>query len=130
MKGSPFYTNTDCANTLGIDRATVRTYLNTDKIYMPKWIFSTIILSSKEYTKWEIPDKVLEIITGELLGDGHIRYDPEPNSRTEGRLEFTFSIKNLSYLKYLKYVALASICTDSEPSPWPNFKKTNKKSTQ
>lgn len=117
VKDSPFYTKTDCAKTLNISRDTVRIYLNSDKVYKDKWVFSTTILSSKEFSKWEIPDKILEIITGELLGDGHIRYDPEPISRTEGRLEFTFSVKNLGYLKYLKYVALASICTDSEPSP-------------
>jgi hypothetical protein len=60
----------------------------------------------------------MEIITGELLGDGHIRYNPKKYPVYHGRLEFTFSVKN--YVKFLKYEALACICTKSEPTPWPN----------
>jgi hypothetical protein len=54
---------------------------------------------------------------GELLGDGHISVRSKKNLEVSGRLEFTFSIKNLSYLKYLKFKALANICTDSPPTP-------------
>jgi hypothetical protein len=78
---------------------------------------SNTTLSEKDFLKWEISQKILNIITGELLGDGHIKYDPECTPHIHGRLEFTFSAKNLSYLKYLKYVALAPICTNSEPTP-------------
>jgi len=130
VKGSPFYTKTDCAKFLGINRGTVIIYLNSDKVYKYKWIFSTTILSSDEFSKWEIPQKIFEIITGELLGDGHIKYNPEHTPHADGRLQFTFSAKNLPYLNYLKFEALASICTKHEPTPWPNLKKTNIKPTQ
>lgn len=44
---------------------------------------------------------------------------------------FTFSSKILHYVaKYLKYVALAFICTSSEPTAWPNLKRTGKEATQ
>jgi hypothetical protein len=86
VKGSPFYTKTDCANTLGINRGTVRSYLNSNKIYKHKWVFSNTTLSEKDFLKWEISQKILNIITGELLGDGHIKYDPECTPHIHGRL--------------------------------------------
>ena len=51
---------------------------------------------------------------------------------TRGRLQFTFSSNILHYVKYLKHVALAPICTQSEPTPWPNPNPdtTSKKATQ
>ena len=67
--------------------------------------------------------------TGEMLGDGYIKYDPL-TSGTRGRLQFTFSSDILHYVKDLKYVALAPICTESEPTPWPNPETTGKKATQ
>jgi len=88
------------------------------------------LLSQEDLSKYEISAKVVEVITGELLGDGHIRYKSKDSSRINGRLEFTFSEKNLPYAKYLKYVSLASICTDSELIPWPNPELRNKKPTQ
>lgn len=130
VKGSPFYTKTDWANTLNISRGTVRSYLDSNKIYKHKWVFSSTTLLEKEFLKWEVSQKILDIITGELLGDGHINYDPEHAPHIHGRLQFTFSAKNLPYLNYLKFVALAPICRNSEPTPWPNFEKTNIKPTQ
>lgn len=54
-----------------------------------------------------------DVIIGELLVDGHINYSPVKTSQINGRLEFTFSSKILHYAKYLKYDALAFICTKS-----------------
>jgi len=113
VKGSPFYTKTDCANTLGINLATLRSYLNSNKIYKHKWVFSNTTLSEKDFLKWEITKKIKKKITGELLGDGHIKYESECTPHLHGRLVFTFSATNFSYLKYLKFVALAPICTNS-----------------
>jgi hypothetical protein len=77
-----------------------------------------------------ITAKVLEIITGGLLGDGHIRYKLKKAPYINGRLEFTFSSKILNYVKYLKYEALGFICTKSKPTAWPNPLLRNKEPTQ
>lgn len=36
----------------------------------------------------------------------------------------------MHYVRYLKYDALAFICTESEPTAWPNPKITGKEATQ
>jgi hypothetical protein len=59
----------------------------------------------------------MKIVTGELLGDGHIKYKPKEGSKINGRLEFTFSAKALYYAKYLKFKSLAFICNKSELTP-------------
>jgi LAGLIDADG DNA endonuclease family. len=59
----------------------------------------------------------MEILIGELLGDGYIRYNPKNTPQINGRLEFTFSAKNLQYVKFLKYEVLAFICNKSKPTP-------------
>jgi hypothetical protein len=53
---------------------------------------------------------------GGLLGDGYLNYDPIKAPQINARLEFTFSSKILHYVRYLKYDALAFICTESEPT--------------
>lgn len=72
----------------------------------------------------------MEVITGELLGDGYIRSNPKKYPKINGRLEFTFSAKNLSYLGYLKYDVLRFICTKSKPTAWPNPILKNKEPSQ
>jgi hypothetical protein len=57
------------------------------------------------------------VVTGELLGDGYISYDPIRKPLTNARLEFTFAAKILHYVNYLKFNVLAPICTSSEPTP-------------
>jgi len=105
-----------------VNRATVKNYLDSQKVYNDKWIISSNKLNKRELVYiWNISSQLLERITGELLGDGHITLRTKKNLEVSGRLEFTFSVKNLSYLKYLKFKALASICTDSSPTPWPNL---------
>ena len=95
VKGAPFKTKTECANVLHINRSTVTAYLNSGKLLKNKWIFSYTALSKQELSKWVVPSKVWEIITGELLEDGHIRYDPVNTPLINGRIEFTFSAKIL-----------------------------------
>ena len=72
----------------------------------------------------------MEIITGELLGDGYIIYNPKKYPKIYGRLGFTFSAKILCYVEYLKYEALRFICTKSKPTPWPNPLLKNKEPRQ
>ena len=122
VKGAPFKTKTECAALLHINRRSVAVYLDSDKLFKNELIFSSTALSKEQLSKWMISPKVLEIITGELLGDGYIKYNPQNTPQINGRLEFTFSAKNLQYLNYLKYEALAFICNDSKPTPWPNPK--------
>lgn len=67
-------------------------------------------------------EKVMNAITGDMLGDGSINrgnYKKWPG--TNGRLEFTFSVSNLPYLRHLKFNVYSSICTSKEPTAWPNI---------
>lgn len=130
VKGAPFKTKTECANALNINRSTVITYLDSEKLLKNKLLFSSYDLSKEYLSKFIVPSTVWEIITGELLGDGHIKYDPVNNPLINGRVEFTFSAKILHYVKYLKFDVLALISTDSEPTPWPNSELTGKEPTQ
>jgi len=82
------------------------------------------------------PDNLEAALIGDILGDGHIRFHGKSNIennkkiyRSNARMEFTFSIHNLPYLRHLKYVLYKPICTLSEPTPWPN-PKTGKVPTQ
>jgi len=75
--------------------------------------------------------KTEEAIIGDMLGDGHINMgNIKKGSNINGRLQFTFSKKNLPYLQYLKYIIYVDICTKTEPTPYPNPIKTNKSVTQ
>lgn len=133
VTGAPFNTKTECAKVLGINRSSVAAYLDADKLFKNRWILSSTVLSKQEISKWVIPSEVWEIITPqarELLGDGHIRYDPIKAPQVNGRLEFTFSAKILHYVKYLKNDVLATICIESEPTPWPNPNLTGVEPTQ
>jgi len=71
----------------------------------------------------------MDALVGDLLGDGHIRLKTYKDGNFIGRLEFTFSVKNLPYLRYLKFIIYQEICTLTEPTPWPN-PKTDKIVTQ
>lgn len=128
--GAPFKTKTECANVLHINRSTVAAYLDASKLLDYKWIISSTSLSQEELSKWVTPARIWEIVTGELLGDGFLNYDPIKAPQINARLEFTFSSKILHYVKYLKYNALAFICTESEATAWPNPKTTGKEATQ
>ena len=46
------------------------------------------------------------------------------------RLEFTFSAQNLPYSRHLKFNVYKSLCTISEPTPYPNPELTGKEITQ
>ena len=74
-------------NALYITRHSVANYLDSGKLFNNKWILSSLELSLNELSKWAIPSKVWEVVTGELLG--HIRYDPINAPSKNGRLEFT-----------------------------------------
>lgn len=129
VNDTPFKTKSECAKSLKISRTTVTVYLDVNKLFKNKWIFSSFPLSNEALYTYVIPSKVWEVITGELLGDGHINYDPKvPN--INGRLEFTFSSKILHYVNSLKFDVLSFICKNSKPTPWPNKNLTSKESTQ
>ena len=121
---------TECANVLKTTRNSVTLYLDSNKIFNNKWIFSSIELSKEQLSKFLIPSTIWEVITGELLGDGYLAYDPVNKPQINGRLEFTFSAKILHYVNYLKFNALAPICTLSKPTPWFNTKKDSKEPRQ
>lgn len=89
-------------------------------------------ISKKEINSEEWPVDLLDAITGDLLGDGHIskgNYIKWPG--TNGRLEFTFSVSNLAYLRHLKFNVYSLISTLSEPTAYPNILRyPNKTVTQ
>ena len=130
VKGAPFKTKTESANVLKTTRNSVTLYLDSNKIFNNKLIFSSIELSKEQLSKFLIPSIVWEVITGELLGDGYISYDPINKPLINGRLEFTFAAKILHYVNYLKFNVLAPICTPSNPTPWSNPKMEGKEPTQ
>lgn len=123
VKSAPFKTKTECANVLKTTRSTVTSYLDSEKLLNNKLIFSSIELSKEKFVKFLIPNRVWEVVTGELLGDGHISCDPINKPLINGRLEFTFAATILHYVNYLKFNVLAPICTTSNPTPWPNTVK-------
>ena len=130
VEGAPFKTKTECAEILKTTRKSVTLYLDSDKIFNNKWIFSSIELSKEQLSKFLIPLTVWEVVTGELLGDGHISYDPIRKPLINARLEFTFAAKILHYVNYLKFNSLAPLCTSSKPTPWSNSKLEDKEPTQ
>ena len=130
VKGAPFKTKIHCASVLKTTRNSVRLYLDSNKVLNNKWIISSFELSNEQLSKFLIPSTVWEVITGELLGDGYISYDPVNKPLINGRIEFTFAAKILYYVNYLKFNVLAPICTSHEPTPWSNPKMESKGPTQ
>lgn len=45
IEKAPFKSKVDCANILGISRSTVVAYLDTNKCYIDRWIFSSNLLT-------------------------------------------------------------------------------------
>lgn len=127
VKDAPFKTKSLCGKVLGIDRHTVAAYLDADKLYKHKLIFSSSPLSVEQLSKWVVSPDTLDAITGDMLG--HISSD-HLKSNVHCRLQFTFSVQNLPYLRYFKFVVYALLCTNSEPTPWPNPELAGKAATQ
>lgn len=61
-----------------------------------------------------------QVIIGLLLSDGCIR-NPNKNKRNTGncRFECTFKTACLDFILWLKFDILASLCTQSQPTPYP-----------
>ena len=79
-----------------------------------------------------LPPKLIEALTGELLGDGHLRFnkkgiDGKPKPNTNAQLAMT--LKSKEYVDYLWQEVYKPICTNNSPHPWPN-PKTGKPVTQ
>jgi len=72
VENAPFISKSNCAKTLNINRHTVASYLDKDKILNHKWIFNTIPIDLENLSKWLIKPTVWEALVGDLLGDGHI----------------------------------------------------------
>ena len=128
VQGAPF--KTTCANVLKTTHNTVTLYLNSKKIFKNKLIFSYSELYKEQLSKYLINSTVWEVVTGELLGAGHISHDPINKPLINGRLEFTFSAKILHYVNYFKFSVLAPICASSSPTSWSNPKLCHKGPTQ
>lgn len=55
VEGAPFKTKTECAEILKTTRKSVTLYLDSNKIFNNKWIFSSIELSKEQLSKFLIP---------------------------------------------------------------------------
>jgi hypothetical protein len=55
---APFKTKTDCASALKTTRNTVTAYLDSEKVFNNKSVFSSIELSKQELITFSIPNKV------------------------------------------------------------------------
>ncbi len=73
----------------------------------------------------ELTKEQKEIVAGLLMSDGGLR-NPNNNKRKTGnyRIEFTFKTAFLEYCKWVKFVLLGTICTDSVPTPYPKENPT------
>nr|UEV87051.1 hypothetical protein [Grifola frondosa] len=70
-----------------------------------------------------LPDKLIEAIIGELLGDGHLRFnkkgsDGKPKPNTNAQLAMT--LKSKEHVDYLWQEVYKPICSNTPPHPWPN----------
>ena len=79
-----------------------------------------------------LPDILKDAIIGELLGDGHLRFnkkgvDGKPKPNTNAQLAMT--VKSKEYVEYLWKKVYKPICSNTPPHPWPN-PKTGKPVTQ
>ncbi len=79
-----------------------------------------------------LPEKLREAIIGELLGDGHLRFnkkgqDGKPKPHTNAQLAMT--LKSKEHVEYLWQEVYKPICSNTPPHPWPN-PKTGKPVTQ
>ena len=83
----------------------------------------------KSSTKVVIPmpldRKLYEALTGELLGDGHLRFtkknkDGKPRLNVNALFEIT--LKSKEHVFYLWENTYKSICTRTPPNPWPSAK--------
>lgn len=117
VEGAPFKTKTECAKTLSINPRTINSHLDKDKVLHHKWVFSSSVLDKESLSKWCVPLSVWEAMVGNLLGDG----SSMNNHRiVDSWIVFTIVIKRLEYIKHLKEVVYAPICTLTPPTPYPN----------
>lgn len=77
-----------------------------------------------------LPDKLSEALVGNLLGDGHLRFNHKKNGKGTGNAQLAFTFKSHEYALHLKNVIYLSICTLAALHPWPNPMTTGKTPTQ
>lgn len=119
INNKPYKSKLSCSKELKINRGTILKYINNGEVFKYKYLFSYKELNKEIVLSKNINNNIWNIVTGELLGDGYICYDPVNNPKTEGYLGFTFSLKNKVYAEHLKYKVLSSICTNIALTPWP-----------
>lgn len=127
VENAPFISKSACAKALNINRHTVASYLDKDKILNHKWLFSSSPIEIENLSKWLINSTVWEALVGDLLGDGYIS---KPSNTGSSRIEFTFSAQNLPYLNYLKFNIYKNICNSTDPTPYPNPISSGEEATQ
>nr|YP_002122396.1 putative RNA maturase [Candida neerlandica]ABX89445.1 putative RNA maturase [Candida neerlandica] len=120
INNKPFRSKSECSRELNIDRKTISKYIKLNEVYKYKYLIKTEEINETLLTNNDIrlSAKALEIIEGELLGDGHIALSKNKKS---ARLAWTYSNKFKGYVEYLKYNVLSEICTDTKASKYPKL---------
>lgn len=124
LNNEPYNSISECSKTLRITRGTISKYIKSGEIFKHKYIFSNIKLDKNDLLNKSINPKIWDIVTGEMLGDGHIKLENKSPKvvnpeNINARLEFTFSSKVLYYVNYLKFNVLSDICNNTLPTPYP-----------
>jgi hypothetical protein len=70
-----------------------------------------------------LPENFKAALVGELLGDGHLRFNkkgldglPKPNTN----VQLAMTLKSKKHVTYLWQEVYRVICSDTLPHPWPN----------
>lgn len=80
----PFNSKLECSKYLNISRGSILKYINSKEIFKHKYIFIYSVLDKNDLLRRSIfkeNSNFLEIITGELLGDGHISLQSKYTAR-------------------------------------------------
>jgi len=117
IEGALFKFKAECSRIISIHPRTITSYLDKDLALKSTWVFSSSPLNLESLVKYCISSALWGTLVGNLLGDGSLI---KTHNSYNYKIEFTFVSKQIEYIKHLKEVIYASICTLSPPIPYPN----------
>lgn len=104
--------------------------VSKSKANLPRAKQSNKIVTNKHKPLLQLPGKLSEALTGNLLGDGHLRFNHKKDDKGTGNAQLAFTFKDFNYISHLKIVIYSHICTLAAVRPWPNPITTGKTPTQ
>jgi len=117
VEGALFKSKAECSRIIPIHSRIIASYLDKDLAFKSTWVFSSSPLNLESLAKYCISSALWETLVGNLLGDGSLI---KTSNSHNYRIKFTFTSKQIEYIKYLKEIIYAPICTLSPPTPYPN----------